>query len=85
MVEFGTRDAGVTELIFSHYVQVAEIISGVLAEAQGTASITTRYEAQNLAHLILSTLHGVAAVKGSIPSYDYIGPIKQIILGLLAH
>ncbi len=83
MVEFGTRDAAVTELIFTHYFHIAEILAAVFADAQTTESITRRYEPLHLAHLILSTLHGVVTIKGAKPNYPYTEPIKQIILSLL--
>lgn len=83
MLEFGTRDAAVTELIFAHYFHVAELIADVLTQEQTKGAITTQYDALPLAHLILSTLHGVVTVKGAKPNYSYTEPIKQIILSLL--
>lgn len=83
MVEFGTRDPAVTELIFAHYFRIAEIITEVLGQAQNRGAITKRHNPSHLAHLILSTLHSVATVKGAIPSYSYTEPIKQIILTIL--
>ena len=83
MVEFGTRDTDVTEVIFNHYFAIAEIIAEVLTKSQTTDNITRQHQPLHLAHLILSTLHGLVAVKGAKPSYDYIEPIKQIILSLL--
>ena len=83
MVEFGSRDTAVTDLIFTHYFQIAAIIAEALAQAQAANTITRQYTPQQLAHFILSTLHGVAAVKGAMPNYSYTQPTKQIILHIL--
>lgn len=83
MVEFGTRDAAVTGLIFDHYFAIAEIIAAVLSQAQTLGSISTQHDPLDLAHLILSTLYGVAAVKDAKPGYGYTEPVKQIIVSLL--
>lgn len=85
MVEFGTRDAAVTDLIFTHYFRVGEILAEVLDQAQEAGTITTQHDALPLAHLILSTLHGMITLERAIPDYRYAEPIKQIILSLLTH
>jgi len=83
MVEFGVRDTAVTDLLFLHYFDIADIIAEALAQAQETESVTTRYDPLYLAHLILSTIHGAAAVKEAIPDYSYTQSTKQIILQIL--
>ncbi len=83
MIEFGTRDATVTDLIFTHYGHIAEIVAEVIADSQTKGHISSQYEPLNLSHLILSILHGVVTIKRAQPGYTYTEPIKQIILSLL--
>lgn len=83
MVEFGTRDPDVTKLLLDHYFGIAEIITGVLAEAQRLGSIANQQAPQHLAYTILSTLQGVATLKGVKPDFAYAGAITQVILTLI--
>jgi TetR/AcrR family transcriptional repressor of nem operon len=83
MVEFGMRDADVTELLFAHYLAIAEIIAGVLARAQTTGAITAQEDPLQLAHVILSALQGFVTVKGMKPDFAYGSTFKQVILRLL--
>jgi TetR/AcrR family transcriptional repressor of nem operon len=83
MVEFGTLDADVTQLLLAHYFGIADIIATVVREGQqhGTVSATT--PALELAYTILSTLHGVATLKGVKPDFAFVSAITQNILRLL--
>lgn len=83
MIEFGTRDTDITEMIVSHYYRIAEIIADELHRAQKAEAVITQHNALHLAHLILNTLYGVATVQGAKPDYAYTEAIKQIILSLL--
>lgn len=83
MAEFGTRDPDVTHLLLEHYLGITGIITEVLGEAQEIGTITTRTEPLHLAYTILSTLQGVAAVKGVKPDFAYVQAVTQTILKLL--
>lgn len=84
MVEFGMRDADITRLMLAHYLDVAEIISDFLAEAQAAGAITSQDEPLHLSYTILSTLQGVATVIGVKPDFAYVDAITIAILRLLA-
>lgn len=83
MVEFGTRDPHVTQVIFDHYFKIAGIIIDILRADQSAAVVTTHFDADHLAHLILCTLYGLAAVKRAQPTYAYTQPIKHLVHSLL--
>lgn len=83
MVEFGMRDADITRLMLAHYLDVAEIISDFLAEAQAAGTITSQDEPLHLSYTILSTLQGVATVIGVKPDFAYVDAITIAILRLL--
>lgn len=86
MVEFGTQDAQITELLLEHYFSIAEIISGVLAQGQSSgavSSIVSTQQSLHLAHTILAALQGMATLKAVKPDYAYVEGITQIILRLL--
>lgn len=83
MVEFGMRDADVTKLLFAHYLAIADIVAGVLKEAQRTGAITAREDPLQLAHVILSALQGFVTVKGMKPDFAYGDAFKQVIIRLL--
>jgi TetR/AcrR family transcriptional repressor of nem operon len=84
MVEFGTLDPDVTPLLLDHYFGIVAIIAGVLEQGQATGSVTSQAPALDLAHTILTTLQGVATVKGVKPDFAHVHAITQIILHLLA-
>lgn len=83
MVEFGMRDADVTELLFSHYLAIAEIVAGVVAEAQAQNTITAQDNPMHLAHVILSALQGLVTIRRMKPEFSYGDAYKQVILRLL--
>jgi TetR/AcrR family transcriptional repressor of nem operon len=83
MVEFGTLDAEVTRLLLEHYFGIADIIAQALSEAQTLGTITTLETPRNLAYTILSTLQGLATVKGIQPDFAYTAGITRIMLKLL--
>lgn len=85
MVEFGTQDADITELLLEHYFSIAEIISGVLAQGHtsGMVSGVSSQQPIDLAHTILAALQGMATLKVVKPDYAYVEGITQNILRLL--
>ncbi|MAU10012.1 MAG: hypothetical protein CL607_09345 [Anaerolineaceae bacterium] len=83
MVEFGTRDAHITEIIFTHFFRIADIILGVVKAGQASASITTQHDAEHLTHLMLCTLYGLAAIRRAQPTYPFSDAIKQLVYSFL--
>ena len=83
MVEFGTRDTHITEIIFTHFFRIAEIILDVVKEGQAAATITTAHDAEHLTHMMLCTLYGLAAIRRAQPTYPYSDAIKQMVHSLL--
>lgn len=83
MVEFGISDPQVTSLLLDHYFGIGNIIASVLSEAQTAGVITTQENPLELAYTILSTLQGLATVKGIQPTFDYQASITRLILKLL--
>lgn len=83
MVEFGTQDADVTELLLSHYLGIAEIITAVLAQAQARQHIHTQAAPEHLAHTILSALYGVVTLKGAKPDFAHSGAVGTMMVKLL--
>lgn len=81
MVEFGTRDSQVTRLLLAHYFGIAEIIAGMLAQAQGKSASDDA--PLPLAYTLLSTLHGVATLKSVKPDFQHVPDIAQAMLKLL--
>jgi TetR/AcrR family transcriptional regulator, transcriptional repressor for nem operon len=77
MVEFGTRDPGVTQLLLNHYFGIAEIVTGVMARGQEQGVIKPEHDPRVLADTILSTLYGVATMKGVNPTFAHVHSIRQ--------
>lgn len=83
MVEFGTRDAAVTQLLLAHYFGIAQIVSDLLARGQQHGIIPSRQAPDDLAYAILSALHGVATVKGVKPDFPHVAAITRLIIQLI--
>ncbi len=83
MVEFGTRDADVTQLLLTHYFGIADIVATVIHQAQSRGTITTQSHALEIAYTIVTTLQGVATLKGVKPDFAYVSAITRNILKLL--
>jgi TetR/AcrR family transcriptional repressor of nem operon len=83
MLEVGPEDVEITDLLINHYFSVVAIVSGVLAEGQSAGMITTQEPPDHLAYTILSTLQGMANIKGIKPDFAYIEDITRIVLKLL--
>lgn len=83
MVEFGTHDPDVTELLLEHYFKIAEIVAEVLAAGQAAGQISDREAPLHVAYTILSTLQGFATLKGVKPDFPYGSAITQVILHTL--
>ena len=83
MVEFGTRDHDVTQLLFAHYLGIAQIVADLLAQGQQRGTISNRHDAHDLAFTILSALHGVATVKGVKPDFPHAAAIARVIIHLM--
>lgn len=83
MVEFGTRDSGVTQLLLAHYFGIAQIIANVIQQGQQKATIGSQQDPLDLAYTILSTLHGVATLKGVKPDFTHTAAITQLIIRLI--
>lgn len=84
MVEFGTRDHEVTPLLLAHYLGIADIIADVVAAGQRNGTIASRTPAPDLAYTFLTTLHGVATLKGVKPDFAFVPAIMQVLFQLLA-
>jgi len=83
MAEFGMRDKDVTDLLYSHFIAIADMIAKVLEQAQTTDAITTQQNPTQLAHFILSTLQGLATIKSMKPNYPYANTFQQLIVEIL--
>ncbi|MBI1259651.1 MAG: TetR family transcriptional regulator [Chloroflexi bacterium] len=83
MIEFGTQDADVTQLLLSHYFAIAKVISETLQRGQAAGIVNNRLPAPDLAHTILTALNGASTVKGVRPDFTYIPAITQVLLSLL--
>jgi TetR/AcrR family transcriptional regulator, transcriptional repressor for nem operon len=83
MVEFGTRDAAVTQLLLNHYVSLAELIGGVLAQAQQKRTITTQEDPLHIAYTLLTALQGLVSIKGMKPDFPHTQAITTVMLRLL--
>ncbi len=83
MAEFGMRDTDVTNLLFSHYLRIAELVADVLQEGQAAQIIQAQDNPLHLAHVILSTLQGLATIKSMQPDYAYADVFPQVICKLL--
>ena len=83
MAEFGMSDSTITDILYSHFFAIAEIIASVIRQAQQNSSITTTDDPLQLAHVILSSLQGLATIKSMKPDYPYAGAYQQIILRVL--
>lgn len=84
MVEYGTRDPDVTELLLTHYFGIAQIVAAVIRAGQEQGAISATGDALDLAYTVLSTLHGVATMKGVKPDFPHAAAITRIIVQLLA-
>lgn len=84
MVEFGTLDPDVTPLLLDHYFGIVAIIAAVLEQGQAEGTVTRQAAPLDLAHTILTTLQGLATVKGVKPDFAHVQAITQIILHLLS-
>ncbi len=83
MVEFGTRDPDVTQLLLAHYVGIAQIVADVIRRGQAQGSVTSAADPLHLAYTMLTALHGVATVKGAQPNFQYASAITDTIVKLL--
>jgi TetR/AcrR family transcriptional repressor of nem operon len=83
MVEYGTRDADITELLLTHYLGIAEIIADLIRAGQQQGTVASQQEPMHLAYAILSALHGVATVKGVKPDFAHARAISQVVVKLL--
>jgi TetR/AcrR family transcriptional repressor of nem operon len=84
MVEFGTLDPDVTRLLLAHYFGIAAIVADVLAQGQQQGKISSRTPPLELAYTIVSTLHGVATLKGVKPDFGYVPAIRDTLLTLFS-
>lgn len=83
MAEFGMRDATVTEMLYSHFVAIASIIADVFKQAQQGGSIASQDDPLHLAHVILSTLQGLATIKSMKPDYQFANAFQHIAVKIL--
>src|SRR5512145_1990274 len=83
MVEFGTRDPDVTQLLLNHYFGIAEIIAAVIKLGQQRGTVSRKPDPQDVAYTILSTLHGVATLKGVKPDFAHAAAITRLMVQLL--
>lgn len=83
MAEFGMRDADVTDLLFTHYLAIADHVAEMLAQAQSDDTISTQEDPRHLAHVILSTLQGLATIKSMKPDFPYGDAFQQVMLRIL--
>lgn len=84
MVEYGTRDPDITQLLLAHYFGIAHIVTQVIQAGQAQGNIQNAQPAAELAHTLLSTLYGVVMLKGVKPDFPHNQAITQVILQLLA-
>ncbi len=83
MVEFGTRDPDVTQLLLAHHAGIAQIVADVIRAGQAAGTVTSRQDPLELAYAIVSALHGVATLKGVKPDFPHAAAITAIIIRLL--
>lgn len=83
MAEFGMRDTTVTDLLFTHFLGIAEVIAEVIHNAQQSNHISSTDDPLQLAHVILSSLQGLATIKSMKPDYAYADAFQHIILRVL--
>jgi TetR/AcrR family transcriptional regulator, transcriptional repressor for nem operon len=83
MVEYGTRDPNITELLLGHYFGIAAIIADVIRQGQLSGTVMSQQDPLHLAYTILSALHGVATVKGVKPDFVHAQAIAQLVVKLL--
>lgn len=83
MVEFGTHDPAVTELLLTHYLSIVEIIAQVIKDGQTSGRVTNKADAHAISHTIVTTLQGTATIYGVKPNFAYIKAIMQVVIQLL--
>jgi TetR/AcrR family transcriptional regulator, transcriptional repressor for nem operon len=83
MVEYGTRDADVTNLLFAHFLGIGQIVANVIRRGQAERTVESQQDPLDLAYAILSALYGVATVKGVKPDFAHAAGITQVIMKLL--
>lgn len=83
MVEYGTKDPAITQLLLKHYFGIAQIVAEVIARGQAQGTVSSLQDAHQLAYAILSALHGVATVKGVKPDFPHSSAIAGLIVQLL--
>lgn len=83
MAEFGMSDSGVTEILYGHFLAIADIIADVIRRAQQAETISQQEDPIKLAHVILSMLQGLATIKSMKPDYPYADAYWQMILRVL--
>jgi TetR/AcrR family transcriptional repressor of nem operon len=83
MVEYGTRDPDITQLLLAHYFGIAHIVTQVIQAGQAQGAIQNPQPAHELAHTLLSTLYGVVMLKGVKPDFAHSQAITQVVLQLL--
>ena len=83
MVEFGTHDASVTQLLLSHYFGIADIITAVIEQGQKAGNITSTEVPRQIAFTILSTLHGVSTMASLNTSFADLDAVTRMIVQLL--
>lgn len=83
MVEFGTLDPHVTQLLLAHYFGIVAIVADVLTKGQQQGTVLSQTPPLEMAYTIVSTLHGVATLKGVKPDFAYVAAIRTNILKLL--
>ncbi len=83
MVEFGTQDAEVTQILLRHYFAISEIVANLITEGQKNGTVTTQENAQALAYTFLCTLQGFGTVKGVKPNFEFGAHILSIMVKML--
>jgi len=85
MVEFGTRDTRVTDLLLAHYFGIADIIARVIEQGQATKIISNTEMPRQIAFTILSTLHGMATITGIKADFADLDAVTRLTIQLLNH
>lgn len=83
MVEFGTRDAAVTLQLRRHYAEIAAIVTSAIAGWQANGGASTAHRAEDLAHMMLSTLVGIVTIASVEKTFTARDTITQLTLRLL--
>lgn len=83
MVEFGTRDHAVTELLLAHYFGITQIIRDVITRGKETGLVNASVDAATFSHTVLTTLQGVATLKGVKPDFAQVSAITSMMVSLL--